>query len=194
MPSLSLADFSACGAHQKGHFRLSSGMHSADYIQCALFLSDPRRAAQAGQMLATLIKAHLIPPSVVISPAIGGLVIGHETARALTRAFIFTERDAKGRMALRRQFAITANRGVVVVEDVVTTGGSTREVIKIVEKHGAQPIGVVSIINRSGQENPFDPTPFYSLVKADLPVWPADQCPLCQRGVSLSTPGSRQIG
>jgi orotate phosphoribosyltransferase len=193
MASLSLADLSACGAHQKGHFRLSSDMHSSDYLQCAVFLANPRRSGQAGQMLANLIRAHMVKPAAIISPAIGGIIIGYETARTLGVPFMFTERDSKGRMALRRGFAISANKGIVVVEDVVTTGGSTREVTKIAEGLGVHVVGVASIVNRSGQQNPFDPIPYRALIEADLPLWKPDQCPLCRQGASLSRPGSKPV-
>ena len=125
-----LDELTACGAHQKGHFLLSSGLHSGDYLQCALFLAHPRRAARAGGLLADAITDAGLDPHIVIAPAMGGLIIGHETARALDLPFLFTERS-DGTMVLRRGFGVAPGQRVVVIEDVVTTGRSTREVIDI---------------------------------------------------------------
>ena len=127
MTSLRLEDFTACGAHQQGHFLLSSGMHSGDYMQCALYLADPRRAETAGRLLAAALEHAALLPDLVVGPAMGGLIIGHEVARAMGVRFLFTER-MDGRMALRRGFEIAGGERAVVVEDVVTTGGSTRDV------------------------------------------------------------------
>ena len=121
----SLDELTACGAHQQGHFLLSSGLHSGDYLQCALYLAHPRRAARAGQLLAGEISAAGLGPEIIVSPAMGGLIIGHETARALDLPSIFTER-AEGEMVLKRGFGLGNGQRVVVVEDVVTTGRSTR--------------------------------------------------------------------
>jgi orotate phosphoribosyltransferase len=189
---LTLAAMTECGAHQKGHFLLSSGRHSADYLQCALFLAHPRRAARAGKLLADSIRDTGLEPEIIIAPAMGGLIIGHETARALELPFIFTERDG-GEMVLKRGFGIAPNQTAVVVEDVVTTGRSTREVISILEGLGADVIGVVSIINRSGMNQPFAPLPSHALLEADFPTWPADDCPLCRDDVPIAKPGSRPI-
>ena len=193
MAQITLADLSACGAHQRGHFRLSSGLHSGDYLQCALYLALPKRAQLAGQGLAMLIKASMVRPHVIVSPALGGVIIGHETARALDVPLLFTERGEDGRMALRRGFTIGPNRGVVVVEDVVTTGGSTREVIDLVTAQKAHVVGVAAMVNRSGSANPFDPTPFRALIEVDLPTWQPGSCPLCRKGVGITRPGSKPI-
>jgi orotate phosphoribosyltransferase len=190
---VSLADLYACGAHQKGHFRLSSGLHSSDYLQCALYLAHPRRAQIAGQALANTIKASMVKPTVIVSPAIGGLIIGHETARALGVPHLFAERSAEGRMAFRRGFTISANKGVVVVEDVVTTGGSVKEIIEIIQKLQAHVVGVAALVNRSGERNPFDPTSFRALIEVEFPNWQAGSCPLCRKGVALKRPGSRPV-
>ena len=189
---LTLADFAAHGSHQKGHFRLSSGLHSSDYLQCALFLANPVRAERAGQQLAEAMTSAMVKPDVVVGPALGGLIIGHETARAFRVPFIFTER-VDGRMALRRGFGIGPKQGIVVVEDVVTTGGSTKEVIELMRSLGGYVIGVGSLVNRSATANPFDPLPYVALVEADLPTWERSECPLCKRDRPIVKPGSRPV-
>ena len=190
--SLTLDELTACGAHQKGHFLLSSGLHSGDYLQCALYLAHPRRAARAGGLLADAVSGAQLDPEIIIAPAMGGLIIGHETARALDLPFLFTERS-EGTMVLRRGFDVALGQRVVVVEDVVTTGRSTLEVINILEGLGATVIGVASMINRSEKEQPFAPLPSRSLLKVDFPTWTADECPLCRDGVPISKPGSRPV-
>ena len=187
-----LADLSACDAHRTGHFLLSSGLHSSDYLQCALYLARPDRAAHAGGLLADAIGSAITDVELVVSPALGGLVIGHETARALDLPMLFTERS-EGIMSLRRGFAIAPGSRVVVVEDVVTTGGSVNEVIELVTHLGATVLGVGAIVNRSGTSNPFDPLPFVRLLDADFPTWDPDGCPLCEDGVPIEKPGSRPI-
>ena len=189
---LTLGELTASGAHQRGHFHLSSGLHSGDYLQCALYLAHPRRAARAGQLLAEAISDAGLEPEIIVSPAMGGLIIGHETARALDLPFVFTER-AEGEMVLRRGFGIASRQRVVVVEDVVTTGRSTREVIVILEDLGADVIGVASVVNRSGRPQPFSPLPSRALLEADFPTWTVEDCPLCRDGVPVAKPGSRPI-
>ncbi len=189
---LTLAELTLCGAHQEGHFLLSSGLHSGDYLQCALYLAHPRRAARAGTLLAAAVADAGLQPEVIIAPAMGGLIIGHETARALDLPFIFTER-ADGEMVLRRGFGLEPGRRVVVVEDVVTTGRSTREVIAILEGLGADVLGVASMVNRSRTDQPFAPLPSRSLLRVEFPTWTADSCPLCRDGVPIAKPGSRPI-
>jgi orotate phosphoribosyltransferase len=189
---VTLADLAEHGSHQKGHFRLSSGLHSSDYLQCALFLANPARAERAGQALAKAISSVMVDPGVVVAPALGGLILGHETARAFKVPFIFTER-VDGTMRLRRGFSVAADQAVVVVEDVVTTGGSTREVVEVMTAAGGCVVGIGALVNRSGSKNPFGPLPFTALITADLPTWPPDQCPLCQRDQPLMKPGSRPV-
>ncbi len=190
--NLTLDELTACGAHQKGHFLLSSGLHSGDYLQCALYLAHPRRAARAGGQLADAVSGAQLDPEIIIAPAMGGLIIGHETARALDLPFLFTERS-EGTMVLRRGFGVAPGQRVVVIEDVVTTGRSTREVIEILEGLGAAVIGVASMINRSGDNQPFAPLPSRSLLDVDFPTWTADECPLCRDGVPIAKPGSRPV-
>lgn len=189
---LTLADLSASGAHRRGHFLLSSGLHSGDYLQCALHLAHPRRAEAAGARLADRIGAAGAVPELVVGPAMGALIIGHETARALDVPFLFTER-VNGAMCLRRGFAVAPGQRVVVVEDVITTGTSTREVIAILAAAGATVVAVGSLANRSGRANPFAPLPYHALLELDFPTWPADDCPLCREGVPIDKPGSRPI-
>ncbi len=190
--SLTIDDFTACGSHQQGHFLLSSGLHSGDYLQCALYLAEPRRAARAGELLAAEVTKAVPEIDLVVSPAMGGLIIGHETARALGLPFLFTER-ADGEMVLRRGFAVAPGQRVVIVEDVVTTGKSTREVIAILETAGAEVVGLASMVNRSGIANPFDPKPYRALLEVSFPTWSADACPLCADGVLIAKPGSRPV-
>ena len=124
--------FRETGAYLKGHFRLTSGLHSDEYLQCALVLQHPAIAERMGRELAALLPAC----DLIAAPALGGLIVGHEVARALGVRFIFTERDSSGKMTLRRGFSVTAGETAVVIEDVITTGGSTREVIELLQSHG----------------------------------------------------------
>lgn len=190
--SLMIDDFTACGSHQQGHFLLSSGLHSGDYLQCALYLAEPRRAAHAGSLLGAATAEAVAEIDLVVSPAMGGLIIGHETARALGLPFLFTER-ADGEMVLRRGFAVASGQRIVIVEDVVTTGKSTREVIAVLEAGGADVVGLASMVNRSGIANPFEPKPYRALLEASFPTWTAHECPLCRDGVPIAKPGSRPI-
>jgi orotate phosphoribosyltransferase len=190
--AFTLDEFTACGSYQRGHFMLSSGLHSGDYLQCALYLAEPRRAARAGGLIAAAVSGVVPEIDLVISPAMGGLIIGHETARALGVPFLFTER-ADGEMVLRRGFAVAPGQRVVIVEDVVTTGKSTREVIEVLRVGGADVVGLASMVNRSGSPNPFDPLPYRALVEVSFPTWKPDECPLCRDNVPIAKPGSRFI-
>ena len=177
------------GALKKGHFQLSSGLHSPAYVQCALLLEDPGRALRIGSELVTRL-GNMAPQSVV-SPALGGLIVGFAVAAALQSPFRFVER-VDGQMALRRGFFLQREERVVIVEDVVTTGKSTREAMQVVRQHGAQVCGVVSILDRTAAGDPFD-VPFVSLLDLNLPAFEEPECPLCARGLSLDKPGSRPI-
>lgn len=189
MGGITLDDMTAAGALLEGHFKLSSGLHSSRYLQCALYLADPTRAEAAGRQLAARLKS--AAPQLVVAPALGGVVIGHEVARAFEDVpFFFTERS-EGAMTLRRGFRIEPGYRVLVVEDVVTTGGSTREVMGAVTQQGATVVGIGAIVNRSGRENPFAPLPFTALLTVDVPTYPPESCPLCASGVPLTKPGSR---
>jgi orotate phosphoribosyltransferase len=189
MPLDVLTLLSKTGALLQGHFRLSSGLHSPNYVQCALLLEYPRHAKAIGEELAAKVRS--IRAQKVVAPAMGGVIIGYTVAEALDLPSIFTERK-EGQMTLRRGFKINRGERVLIVEDVVTTGKSTREAAKVVADHGGLVFGFASILNRSGKPNPFD-APYESLLKLDLETHEASDCPLCLAGVSLSTPGSRFV-
>jgi orotate phosphoribosyltransferase len=178
--------FRETGAYLKGHFRLTSGLHSSEYLQSALVLQRPEMAEGLGREMAS----RLPKADVVVSPAIGGLIIGHEVARALGSRFIFAERDAAGKMTLRRGFSVRPGETSVVVEDVVTTGGSTREVIELLRALGAQVVGAGSIMDRSGGRADLG-VPRVALATLDVVSWPPEECPLCRQGVPVEKPGSR---
>ena len=176
----------------RGHFRLTSGLHSPEYLQCALVLQHPRLAERFGQMLASEFR-RTHPDAridVVAAPAIGGLIIGHEVARALGARFIFAERDAAGGMTLRRGFTVSPGETAVVVEDVVTTGGSTREVVKLLQKAGANVIAAGSIIDRSAGAADAG-VPYIALKTMQVLAYPPQECPLCREGRPVEKPGSR---
>ena len=176
-----------CGALRRGHFLLSSGLHSTAYVQCALLLEEPRRAREVGIALAAELA--VTRPDSVLAPALGGVVIGHEVAAALGVPFRFVERDGP-RMALRRGFALAAGERVVVVEDVVTTGKSTLETAAVAQSAGARVVGIGSIIDRSGGRHGFQ-VPYAGLLTLDLPTFAPESCPLCAEGDVAVKPGSR---
>lgn len=175
------------GALLHGHFRLSSGLHSADYVQCALLLEHPRNAKAIGTALADKIRP--MSAGKIVSPALGGVIIGYAVADALDVPFNFTERK-EGKMTLRRGFSIHSDESIVIVEDVVTTGKSTRETADVVRAAGGRVVGYACILNRSGRENPFD-APFVSLETMALEAYSETICPICASGVALDAPGSR---
>jgi orotate phosphoribosyltransferase len=182
-----LDTFRASGALLEGHFRLSSGLHSNGYLQCALVLQHPRTAAALAERLAATASAWT--PDAVLSPALGGVVIGHEMARALGVRAMFAERLDRT-LVLRRGFTITPGERVLVVEDVVTTGLSTRETMEVARAAGAVVVGAASLVNRSGGRADVG-VPLVSLVSVDLPTWEESACPLCAQGVPVVKPGSR---
>lgn len=179
--------FRSSGALLEGHFRLSSGLHSTGYLQCALVLSHPASAEAIGRALAETV-AHL-SPTVVLSPALGGVVIGHEVGRALGVRALFAERQ-EGVLTLRRGFTLSPSDRVLVVEDVCTTGGSTRETMQVAVAAGGTVVGACAIVDRSGGRAAFD-VPFTALLPVDLPTYPPDSCPLCAQGLPVVKPGSR---
>lgn len=187
-----LSTFERSGAYLRGHFRLTSGMHSPEYLQCALVLQHPREAEQFGRLMAEEFRrlAPELEVGVVVSPAMGGLIIGHEVARALGARFIFTERGSDGKMVLRRGFQIEPGENVVVVEDVITTGGSTREVVEICRAAGVNVLAAGSIIDRSGGAADVG-VPRIALKTMQVIAYQPDQCPLCQQGIPVVKPGSR---
>lgn len=170
-----------------GHFRLSSGLHSNAYVQCARLLESPAHAGRVGEALAAKLRPHGIER--IVAPALGGVVIGYTVAQALGVPMIFTERK-DGAMTLRRGFELGALARVAIVEDVVTTGKSTRETQGVVEALGGTVVAFASIMNRSGADNPFD-RPFEFLMRMALETWDESTCPLCASGVALDAPGSR---
>lgn len=176
------------GAIRQGHFELSSGRHSGTYIQCALVLQFPQHAEQLGRALAELFRDHSV--ACVVSPALGGLIIGHEVARGLGVRAIFVERDRSGQMALRRGFEVGPGERVLVVEDVWTTGGSTREAIGVVEQEGGLVVAAGALIDRSGGKLELT-VPARALLELIVPSYEPDDCPQCRAGQSATRPGSR---
>lgn len=191
-PSRVLDLFQRTGAYLTGHFRLTSGLHSPNYLQSALVLAHPAHAETLGRQMASRLRelAHPQTIDLVIAPALGGLIIGHETARALGVRFLFTERDADRKMSLRRGFTLTPGERVAVVEDVITTGGSTREVIDIVAASGAIPVCAGSIIDRSGGAVDLG-IPRTALETLHVIAYQPEECPMCQAGTPVVKPGSR---
>ena len=180
-------EFDETGALLSGHFRLSSGLHSDRYLQCALILQWPERARRIGDALGALLSA--FDAAVVVGPALGGVIVGHETARALGVRCVFTERK-DGAMQLRRGFRFSPGELAVVVEDVFTTGKSTRETIAAVESHGARVVAAGSIVDRGLAPDALS-VPWRSLLAIDAPSWPENGCPLCAEGFPVESPGSR---
>lgn len=179
--------FRTRGALLEGHFRLTSGLHSPNYLQCALVLQHPPDATAFGAAIAERVRAAGV--QVVLSPALGGIVIGQEVARALGVRAIFAERQ-DGALTLRRGFSLEAGERVLVVEDVVTTGGSTRETIAVARALGAQVVGAASIIDRSGGQQTVD-VPYTALATLSVPTYQPEACPLCAEGRPVVKPGSR---
>jgi orotate phosphoribosyltransferase len=180
-------------AYLSGHFRLTSGLHSPEYLQCAKVLQYPWHAERLGRALCDALGALLqgAQPDLVIAPAMGGLIIGHEVARAFGVPFLFTEREASGPMTLRRGFFLTPGQKCVVIEDVVTTGGSTREVVEIVRSQSAIALAAGSIIDRSGGAADVG-VPRVALATLQAVTYAPDACPLCMQGLEVVKPGSRK--
>jgi orotate phosphoribosyltransferase len=180
--------FRKSGAFLEGHFRLSSGLHSPGYLQCALVLQHPRDATVLGAALGE--RTRTLGATCVLSPALGGIVIGQEVARALDVRALFAERQEKS-LTLRRGFTLGSADRVLVVEDVVTTAGSTRETMAVAQQHGAQVVGACSIVDRSGGGHGLE-LPYAALLALDLPTYAEADCPLCRQGLAITKPGSRQ--
>lgn len=182
-----LEHFRQTNALLEGHFILSSGLHSPNYLQCALALQYPADAARFGRAIAeALTEANI---ETVASPAIGGLVIGYAVAQSLNVRFIWTERQA-GEMTVRRGFSVKEGERILVVEDVITTGGSTRECIAALEKNGGKIVGAASIIDRSNGAADVG-VPRISLISMEVPSYKPEECPLCAQGIEAIKPGSR---
>jgi orotate phosphoribosyltransferase len=179
--------FRTSGALLEGHFRLSSGLHSDRYLQSALVLQYPEFAEALGKALAD--RTRHLQPTAVLSPALGGIVIGQEVGRALGVRALFAERQ-DGALLLRRGFTLEASDRVLVVEDVITTGGSTRETAAVASAHGAQVIGAAAIIDRGSDPSRLG-LPMQALVRLEVPTYQPESCPLCAGGVAVVKPGSR---
>jgi orotate phosphoribosyltransferase len=189
--------FRRSGALLEGHFRLTSGLHSGSYLQCALVLQHPQHAEALGRTIAD--RTRDLRPTIVLSPALGGVVIGHEVARALGVRALFAERQ-DGALTLRRGFNISETDRVLVVEDVLTTGGSTRETMQVAKAAGGTVVGAAAIVNRgggpatgSGQAPATFGVPFHALLDIDVPTYEHDKCPLCAQGLPVVKPGSRPV-
>lgn len=177
------------GAIRSGHFQLTSGRHSDTYVQCARVLEHPSVTARLARATVTNIPDD-VKVDLVVSPAVGGIVIGFAVALALDVRFIFAERQ-EGAMTLRRAFEINPGESVLVVEDVVTTGGSVKEVIDVVREAGGEVVGVVSLIDRGGDRKFSEP--YWPLLPMSVASWDPEDCGLCAEGVELYSPGSRRL-
>ena len=184
--------FLKADAFLEGHFLLSSGLHSPYYLQCAKVLQYPEYSEILCKELARRIENLEVEYDLVIAPAIGGIIVSYETARHLKTRGLFAER-VDGKLTLRRGFKIEPGERVVVVEDVVTTGKSTKETIEVVNQHNGEVVAVGSLVDRSGGKVDFG-TPFVTLWRLEVPVYEPDSCPLCREGkIPLVKPGSRNI-
>lgn len=181
--------FKSKNALLKGHFLLSSGLHSDKYIQCALLLQYPEIAERLAEQLVK--KLNQVKIDVVISPALGGVIIGQEIARKLKCRAIFAERNKNGKMELRRGFKIIPGEKCLIVEDVITTGGSTKEVIDIVKNSCGEVVGVCAIVDRTQKKIQLD-FPIVSLLKLKIKTYLPDKCPMCKANLKISKPGSRK--
>jgi orotate phosphoribosyltransferase len=186
-----LALFKEREAILDGHFLLSSGLHSARYLQCARVLMDPALATRLGHSLAEALRPYLdgVCPAAIVAPALGGVLVAHEVARAFGCPGLFTERQ-DGRMTLRRGVRIEEGPKVVVVGDARTTGGSTREVMDAVRALGARVLAVGTLVDRSAKGLDLG-VPRASLLRLEVPTYPAQTCPLCAAGGKPEKPGSR---
>lgn len=177
------------GVLQTGHFLLTSGKHSNKYMQCAKIFQHPEISAQISKDLAEKFEGYEV--DIVIGPAVGGIILAYEVARQMEVRALFAERE-NGKMTLRRGFEIKAGSRVLVVEDVITTGGSVREVVELVREVGAEVVGVAGVVDRSGGKNLFD-VPFKSAIKVDIETFEPEECPLCKAGSTAIKPGSRNL-
>lgn len=175
------------GALLEGHFLLSSGKHSDGYIQCARLLMYPDKAEKAIEMIAEKLRD--IDFDLVVGPAMGGIIVSYELARQMGKPSIFVERE-DGEMALRRGFTIKPGQRVLITEDVVTTGKSSYEAIKVVEDNGGEVIGIACVVDRSKGDIKY---PIFSGAKVDLNIYEKEECPLCKKGEDIVKPGSRKV-
>ena len=178
------------GALLEGHFLLTSGNHSERYIQCALLCSYPELAENYMEDIANHFREEDI--DTVVAPAVGGIIVAYDVGRLLGKRALFFERD-EGVMRLRRGFGIERGEKVLIVEDVITTGGSVLEVKEAVEKSGGEAKAVASLVNRSSGR--FKPgIPYYYCVEVEIPIYKPEECPLCEKGIPVAKPGSRGLG
>lgn len=184
-----LAALEQAGAVMSGHFVLTSGRHSGMYVQCARILEDPKLTTRLAETIAHRVSD--LDVDIVAAPAVGGILIGFAVAQALGVKFIFSER-VEGEMVFRRSFTIEPGARVLVVEDVVTTGGSIEEVITLVRRAGGEPVGVASLIDRGG-ERAFGGV-YMPLLQLEVESWEPESCALCAAGEAVDSPGSRRLG
>jgi len=178
------------GAIKEGHFRYTSGLHGQIYVQCATLLKDPALAAQVCEGMAAHFRKDA--PDLVLGPAVGAVNLSYEVARQLGVPSLFAERNDEGKMVLRRSFEIQPGQKVLVVEDVITTGGTTREMIDLVTSLNGLVIGAASIVNRSRGKAQLS-VPYFALLDLDVDNYPPEECPLCKAGIPVEKPGSRKI-
>ncbi len=188
-PSEVMRLFQGCGAWLEGHFVLSSGLHSREYLQCAMILQHPTLAARACQALSQRFLGDEV--TCVAGPALGGILVAYETARALGVRSVFAERQ-EGKLQLRRGFQVGPKDHVLVVEDVITTGGSVEELIHGIRASGASVVGVGALVDRSSGWVSFD-VKYHALLSLDLKTFPPATCPLCKEGIPVTKPGSRMM-
>lgn len=181
--------FEKTGVLQKGHFLLTSGRHSGEYMQCAKLFINVKYSEKLCSELAS--KMSMLEIDFVTSPAIGGIIMGYSVAKSLDKKNIFAERD-NGKMTFKRGFKIKEGDKCIVVEDVVTTGGSVKEVMELIQSMGGIVVAVASIVDRSNGKIDFG-VPFYSLLSVDIPTYNAEECPICKQGLPLVKPGSRIV-
>lgn len=186
--------FQKSGALLSGHFRLSSGLHSSEYLQCALVLQYPDLAEKLCNQLASRLNLRGSKIDAVVSPAIGGIIVGQEVAKVLGCRAIFCERE-EGKMKLRRGFEIRKEERVVIVEDVITTGGSVKEIVEIVQGMGGKVEGIGVTVDRSkpslSDELATLNLPLNSLLRIDIETYSPEECPICKKGIPLQKPGSK---
>ncbi|MFA4985865.1 MAG: orotate phosphoribosyltransferase [Candidatus Brocadiia bacterium] len=190
-----LDNFHKTGALLKGHFKLTSGNHSDTYLQCALLMKHPEVWGAMAPALAERLRAHLggVKPDAVVGPAIGGIIVAYELSRALGTSALYMERlSTTNKFALRRGFSLKSGDTAVVCEDVVTTGGSAREVVEVLQGMGVKVLAVAGIVDRSGGTVSFG-VPFASLVTLNPPLYKPEECPLCKAGHPVETPGSKGV-
>ena len=184
-----LSAYKKSGGLKTGHFQLTSGLHTDTYCQSALVLQYPEYANQIGSEMARHFRDAGV--EVVVGPAVGGIIVSHAVGAALRVRSIYAERK-EGKLVFYRGFEVKSGERVLIVEDVVTTGGSVQETVEVAERAGGKVIGIASILERSGGKVRF-PVPYHPLLVIEAPSYPPDQCPLCKKGEKATIPGSRGL-